>query len=101
MPNLSKANKQHKIYPYLLKNPDVNRPNQVWASDVTYIPMAKGFVYLSVIMDWYSRKILSTRLSNSLDASFCVEALEEAIHHFGSPEIFNVPLGEWEKIPRL
>ena len=92
-PNLSKANKQHKIYPYLLRHLDIQRPNQVWASDVTYIPMAKGFVYLTVIMDWYSRKILSWRLSNSLDASFCVDALEEAIYHFGSPEIFNSDQG--------
>ena len=76
-PNLSKANKQHKIAPYLLRNRNINRPNQVWCSDVTYIPMDRGFVYLTVIMDWYSRKILSWRLSNSLDVSFCVGALEE------------------------
>lgn len=92
-PNLSKANQQHKIYPYLLRHLDINRPNQVWASDLTYIPMARGFVYLTVIMDWYSRKILSWRLSNSLDASFCVDALEEALHYFGSPEIFNSDQG--------
>jgi len=92
-PNLSKANKQHKIYPYLLRNLDINRPNQVWCTDVTYIPMAKGFVYLTVIMDWYSRKILSWRLSNSLDVSFCVDALEEALHCYGKPEIFNSDQG--------
>ena len=92
-PNLSKANKAHKVYPYLLRNFDVDRPNQVWASDVTYIPMARGFVYLTVIMDWYSRKILSWRLSNSLDSSFCVDALDEAIYRFGCPEIFNSDQG--------
>ena len=92
-PNLSKANKQHKVYPYLLRNLDINRPNQVWASDVTYIPMAKGFVYLTVIMDWYSRKILSWRLSNSLDASFCVDPLEAALHRYGKPDIFNSDQG--------
>lgn len=92
-PNLSKANKQHKVYPYLLRNLDINRPNQVWASDITYIPMAKGFVYLTVIMDWYSRKILSWRLSNSLDADFCVDALEEALHRYGQPEIVNTDQG--------
>jgi putative transposase len=92
-PNLSKTNKQHKIYPYLLRNLNINRPNQVWCSDVTYIPMDKGFVYLTVIMDWYSRKILSWRLSNSLDASFIIDALEEALHRFGTPDIFNSDQG--------
>lgn len=92
-PNLSKANQKHKIYSYLLRNLDINRPNQVWATDVTYIPMDKGFVYLTVIMDWYSRKILSWRLSNSLDVSFCIDALEEALHRYGRPEIFNSDQG--------
>lgn len=92
-PNLSKRNIQHKIYPYLLRGLEVNRPNQVWATDITYIPMAKGFVYLTVIMDWYSRRILSWRLSNSLDVSFCVDALEEALYHYGKPEIFNSDQG--------
>lgn len=92
-PNLSKANKQHKIYPYLLRHLDITRPNQVWATDVTYIPMDKGFVYLTVIMDWYSRKILSWRLSNSLDVSFCVDALEEALYRYGAPDIFNSDQG--------
>ena len=77
----------------MLRGLKVDRANQVWASDVTYIPMEKGFVYLTVIMDWYSRKILSWRLSNSLDASFCVDALEEAIHCFGVPEIVNTDQG--------
>jgi len=92
-PNLSKANKQHKVYPYLLRKLTVDRPNQVWATDITYIPMAKGFVYLTVIMDWYSRKILSWRLSNSLDVSFCIDALEEALHRYGKPDIFNSDQG--------
>ena len=84
---------QHRIYPYRLRGLAINRANQVWASDVTYIPMERGFVYLTVIMDWYSRKVLSWRVSNSLDASFCVDALEEAIHRFGVPEIVNTDQG--------
>lgn len=92
-PKTSKRHLQHRIYPYLLRNLDINRANQVWASDVTYIPMATGFLYLTVIMDWYSRKVLSWRISNSLDVSFCVDALEEAIHHYGTPAIFNTDQG--------
>jgi putative transposase len=92
-PNLSKRNTQHKVYPYLLRGLEINRPNQVWATDITYIPMDKGFVYLTVIMDWYSRRILSWRLSNSLDSSFCVDALEEALYRYGKPEIFNSDQG--------
>lgn len=86
-------NKAHKIYPYLLKELTINRPNQVWCSDITYIPMRKGFLYLVAIMDWYSRKVLSWRLSNSMDADFCVEALEEALLIHGQPEIFNTDQG--------
>ena len=92
-PNLSKANTKHKIYPYLLRELKIDRPNQVWATDITYIPMSKGFVYLTVIMDWYSRRILSWRISNSLDTGFCVDALEEALYHHGKPEIFNSDQG--------
>ena len=92
-PNLSKRNTQHKVYPYLLRGLKIKRPNQVWATDITYIPMNKGFVYLTVIMDWYSRRILSWRLSNSLDSSFCVDALEEALYRYGKPEIFNSDQG--------
>ena len=92
-PRLSLVNKKHKIYPYLLRNLVINRPNQVWATDITYIPMAKGFIYLTVIMDWHSRKILSWRLSNSMDTSFCIDALEEAIDYYGTPEIFNTDQG--------
>ncbi len=87
--NTSKPGKGHKIYPYLLKVLEINRPNQVFCSDITYIPMAKGFVYLTVIMDWYSHKVLSCRISNTMDSDFCVDALEEAIERYGAPEIFN------------
>ena len=92
-PNTSKRNTKHKVYPYLLRNLNIDKPNQVWATDVTYIPMPKGFVYLTVIMDWYSRKVLSWRLSNSMDVSFCVDALGEALHRYDKPEIFNSDQG--------
>jgi putative transposase len=82
----------HKIYPYLLSGIEITRPNQVWAADITYIPMARGFLYLVAIIDWYSRYVLSWRLSNTLDAGFCVEALEEALRK-GRPEIFNTDQG--------
>src|SRR5438128_3013683 len=88
-PNTSKPAAAHKIYPYLLRGLAIERVNQVWCSDVTYIPMAKGFVYLVVIMDWVSRAVLAWRLSNTLDADFCVEALEEPLSRYGRPEIFN------------
>jgi putative transposase len=91
--NLSLANQKHKIYPYLLRGLDINRPNQVWATDITYVPMAKGFVYLIAVMDWYSRRVLSWRVSTTMDTSFCVEALEEAIEKSGCPEIFNTDQG--------
>ena len=87
--NLSLANQAHKVYPYLLRGLVIDRPNQVWATDITYIPMAQGFVYLVAIMDWYPRKVLSWRVSNTLDTSFCVDALEEAIEACGAPELFN------------
>lgn len=89
----SRPGKGHKVYPYLLRGLEINRPNQVWATDITYIPMAKGFVYLVVVMDWYSRKALSWRLSNTMDSDFCVDALEEAIRRYGAPEIFNTDQG--------
>src|SRR5215469_10327931 len=92
-PNTSKPAAAHKIYPYLLRGLAIDRVNQVWCSDVTYIPMAKGFVYLVVIMDWVSRAVLAWRLSNTLDADFCVEALEEALSRYGRPEIFNTDQG--------
>ena len=87
------ANKKHKVYPYLLRNVAVTCPNQVWATDITYIPMAKGFVYLVAIIDWHSRKVLSWRLSNTMDTYFCLEALEEALQKYGKPDIFNTDQG--------
>jgi len=91
-PRTSKPAAGHKIYPYLLSGLKITRPNQVWAADITYIPMARGFLYLVAIIDWYSRYVLSWRLSNTLDASFCVKALEEALRK-GKPEIFNTDQG--------
>ena len=92
-PRLSKPHPGHKIYPYLLRGLDITEANSVWCSDITYIPMAKGFCYLVAVMDWASRKVLSWRLSNTLDGSFCIQALEEAIHKYGTPEIFNTDQG--------
>jgi putative transposase len=92
-PNLSKARKEHKKYPYLLSGKVIRYPNQVWASDLTYIRLPGGHVYLVAIIDLYSRKVLSWRLSNSMKADFCVEALEEAIEKYGSPAIFNTDQG--------
>ncbi len=92
-PNTSKAAKGNKIYPYLLRGLRVGRPNQVWCADITYLPMRRGFLYLVAIMDWYTRKVLAWRISNTLEADFCVEALNEAIHKFGPPEIMNTDQG--------
>lgn len=89
----SQPNKEHKIYPYLLRGLEINRAGQVYAADITYIPMAVGFVYLVAVIDWFSRKVLSHRISNTLDEDFCVEALEEAIAVHGAPEIFNTDQG--------
>jgi len=86
-------NKAHRVFPYLLRGLAIDRPNQVWATDITYIPMARGFLYLVAIVDWASRAVLSWRLSNTLEADFCVEALNEAIERFGVPEIFNTDQG--------
>ena len=91
--NLSRANQAHRVYPYLLRNLNIDRPNQVWATDITYLPMARGFVYLVAVIDWYSRRVLSWRLSNTLDSQFCVDALEDAIATYGAPEIFNTDQG--------
>ena len=91
--NLSIANQQHKVYPYLLRGVTIDHPNQVWSTDITYIPMAKGFVYLVAVIAWYSRKVLSWRLSTTLDAEFCVEALKEALERYGKPDIFNTDQG--------
>ena len=92
-PNTSKAHAQHKIYPYLLRGLDIVRPNQVWSTDITYIRLPRGFVYLVAIIDWYSRKVLSWRLSNTMDAGFCVDCLEQAIRNYGVPVIFNTDQG--------
>ncbi len=91
-PRTSKATPGHKIYPYLLNGMKITRPNQVWAADITYIPMARGFLYLVVILDWYSRYVLAWRLSNTLESDFCLEALEEALRK-GRPEVFNSDQG--------
>jgi len=92
-PNTSKPAPGHKIYPYLLRKLAIVRPNQVWATDISYIPMAKGFVYLAAIVDWFSRKVLAWRISITMEADFCVEALEEALARYGKPEIFNTDQG--------
>jgi putative transposase len=91
--NTSRPHPEHQIYPYLLRRLQIDRPNQVWATDITYIPMARGFVYLVAVIDWYTRKVLSWRLSNTLTTDFCVEALEEAFVKYGPPEIFNTDQG--------
>ena len=92
-PKTSRPHPAHKVYPYLLRNMVVERPNQVWAADITYIPMNRGFMYLVAVMDWHSRKILSWRISNTLDTEFCTEAAEEALGRYGAPEIFNTDQG--------
>lgn len=92
-PNTSKPHPQHKVYPYLLRGVAVTRPNQVWSTDLTYIRLARGFAYLVAVIDWYSRKVLSWRISNSMDASFCVDCLQDALRHHGRPEVFNSDQG--------
>jgi putative transposase len=92
-PNTSKAHPEHKIYPYLLRGVPITRPNQVWSTDITYIRLSHGFAYLVAVIDWYSRKVLSWRISNSMDASFCVDCLEDALRSHGKPEIFNSDQG--------
>jgi putative transposase len=92
-PNTSRRHEKNKIYPYLLRNLPIVRPNQVWATDITYIPMRRGFAYLIVVLDWYSRRVLSWKLSNTLTTDFCIEAVEEAIERYGKPEIFNTDQG--------
>ena len=92
-PRTTKPEPGHKIYPYLLRGMAITRPNQVWAMDITYIPMARGFVYLAVVLDWFSRRVLSWRLSITMEAAFCVETLEEALARHGKPDIFNTDQG--------
>ena len=99
-PDTSRRHPKHAIYPYLLRNVDITRVNHVWAADITYIPMKRGFVYLFAVMDWASRRVLSWRLSNTLTTDFCIEAVEEAIRRYGKPDIFNTDQGSqftsWE-----
>jgi putative transposase len=92
-PRTTKPEPGHKIYPYLLRGLEIERPNQVWAMDITYIPMARGFVYLAVVLDWFSRRVLAWRLSITMEASFCVETLEDALARHGKPEVFNTDQG--------
>jgi putative transposase len=92
-PNTSRPHPQHKVYPYLLRGVVVSKPNQVWSTDITYIRLAHGFVYLVAVIDWYSRRVLSWRISNTLDTAFCVDCLEEALQRYGNPEIFNTDQG--------
>ncbi len=92
-PRTTVPNPEHRVWPYLLRGMVINRPNQVWCTDVTYIPMRRGFLYLVAVMDWATRKVLSWRVSNTMDVAFCIEALEEALARFGRPEIFNSDQG--------
>jgi putative transposase len=92
-PNTRQRRPGHSVYPYLLRGLVIDRPNQVWCADITYIPMAKGFVYLVAVMDWFSRRVLAWRLSTGMDTAFCVEALQEALDRYGSPKIFNTDQG--------
>ena len=96
-PNTSRRRPGHTVYPYLLRGLEVSRPNQVWAMDITYIPMARGFVYLAAVMDWHSRKVLAWRVSVTIDTGFCVEALEESLGRHGAPEIFNTDQGSQQR----
>ena len=92
-PHTSRPQPEHRVYPYLLRGVEVVRPNQVWSSDITYIRLARGFAYLVAVMDWYSRKVLSWRVSNSLETASCIEALEDALARYGQPEVFNTDQG--------
>jgi putative transposase len=92
-PRTSKPEPGHKIFPYLLRGLEITRPNRVWAMDITYIPMERGFVYLTVVLDWFSRRVLSWRVSITMEVAFCIEALEEALARYGKPDIFNTDQG--------
>src|SRR5450432_1956569 len=92
-PRTTKPEPGHKIYPYLLRGVEVTQPNQVWAMDITYIPMARGFVYLAVVLDWFSRRVLAWRVSITMEAAFCVETLEDALARYGRPDVFNTDQG--------
>jgi putative transposase len=92
-PNTSRSHPEHRVYPYLLRGMVIDRPNQVWCADITYIPMARGFMYLVAVMDWFSRRVLAWRLSITMETAFCVEALQEAMDRHGQPEVFNTDQG--------
>ena len=92
-PRTTRRHPEHRVYPYLLRGMDVSQPDQVWAMDITYIPMARGFVYLAAVVDWHSRRVLSWRVSISMDTAFCIEAVEEALANHGAPAIFNTDQG--------
>jgi len=92
-PNTSRRHPAHPVFPYLLRNMEISRSNHVWAGDITYVPMKRGFIYLFAVMDWASRKVLSWRISNTMTTDFCIEAVQEAIHRHGRPEIFNTDQG--------
>jgi putative transposase len=100
-PRTTVPHPEHKIWPYLLRNLAIDRPNQVWCADITYIPMRRGFLYLVAVMDWATRKVLAWRLSNTMDVEFCLEALEEAMTRYGRPEIFNTDQGSQFTSPRF
>jgi putative transposase len=100
-PRTTVPHPEHRIYPYLLRELVIDRPNQVWCADITYIPMRRGFLYLVAVMDWATRKVLSWRVSNTMEADFCIEALEEALERFGKPEIFNTDQGSQFTSPRF
>ena len=100
-PKTTVSNPEHKIWPYLLREMKIDRPNQVWCTDITYTPMRKGFLYLVAVMDWATRKVLAWRLSNTMDVEFCIEALEEAMARHGKPEIFNTDQGSQFTSPRF
>ena len=100
-PRTTVPNPEHRVWPYLLRDVVVDRPNQVWAMDITYIPMRRGFLYLAAVMDWATRKVLSWRVSNTMDVEFCIEALEEALARFGRPDIFNTDQGSQFTSPRF
>jgi putative transposase len=100
-PRTTVPNPEHQIFPYLLRDLAIDRPNQVWCADITYLPMRRGFLYLVAVMDWATRKVLAWRVSNTMDVEFCIEALEEALARFGRPEIFNTDQGSQFTSPRF
>jgi putative transposase len=100
-PRTSTPHPEHRVFPYLLRGLAIDRPNQVWCADITYLPMRRGFLYLVAVMDWATRKVLSWRVSNTLEAEFCLQALEEAMARFGTPEIFNADQGSQFTSPRF